>query len=219
MEFRRGVMQSFAYVQTLLRQIQREGRFLLNIGDFLVRLSESPSIFRSPRAIQRSMLVSSVLFNEFRSDIFPIEDALDFLDFQILQLEKDGFFEGIDELVNPTDCDLSKPQAPLGDLISSRLSCNAATAQCKLVKFLESQKPKLSRIENTLAGLPMAQRDQRAFSALQRIQTDITKTLGERTCWALSDIIIALESPEDARIYTVDEHFRSICLALGKSLF
>nr|MBC8234005.1 hypothetical protein [bacterium] len=43
--------------------------------------------------------------------------------------------------------------------------------------------------------------------------------LGERTCWALGDVIIALEVPDDALIYTADGHFEVISKAIGKQLY
>ncbi len=48
---------------------------------------------------------------------------------------------------------------------------------------------------------------------------DVTKAKGERACWALGDVIIALEVPDDALIYTTDNHFDVICEVLGKKRF
>jgi len=53
-------------------------------------------------------------------------------------------------------------------------------------------------------------------------QTFLLKSLpakGQRTCWKLGDIIIAMETPKDALIYTTDKHFKTICTALGRKLY
>jgi len=51
------------------------------------------------------------------------------------------------------------------------------------------------------------------------VNADITKALGERTCWALGDVIIALEAPSDAEIFTADRQFEVILKAIGKRSF
>jgi len=53
----------------------------------------------------------------------------------------------------------------------------------------------------------------------RRVNADITKALGERTCWALGDVIIALEAPPDAEFFTADRHFNVILKTIGKRLF
>jgi hypothetical protein len=54
---------------------------------------------------------------------------------------------------------------------------------------------------------------------LRKVNADVTKALGERTCWALGDVIIALEAPDDALIYTADGHFEVISKAIGKQFY
>jgi hypothetical protein len=51
------------------------------------------------------------------------------------------------------------------------------------------------------------------------VNQNVIRAKGERTCWALGDVIIALEAPDDALIYTTDNHFDVICAALGKRRF
>ena len=43
--------------------------------------------------------------------------------------------------------------------------------------------------------------------------------LRQCNCWHLGNLIIALEAPDDAKIYTTDGHFDLICSVLGKRLF
>ena len=134
-------------------------------------------------------------------------------------LEKIAFGEGISEVVIATNCDLIKPQISVGNLISTRISCNAKTAQCRLVELILGNHSKLSDIAQALERENPQTRDFRAMKALRRVMDDASKALGERTCWALGDVIIALSTPNDAYIYTVDRHFEVICRSLGKKLF
>ncbi len=219
MEFRRVILQTFAYVKTLLQRAVQKGISEIDIGDFLVQLSESRGLFNRPRAIQRTLLVAAAIAREFQGESLPILDLTDFLDFQMEYLEKIAFWEGISEVVIATNCDLVKPQMPVGDLITTRISCNAKTAQCRLVELRLSNHRKLSKITQALERENPQTRDARAMKALRRVMDDASKALGERTCWALGDIIIALSAPDDAYIYTVDRHFELICRALGKKLF
>jgi len=100
--------------------------------------------------------------------------------------------------------------------LTSRLSCNAATAQCSLVGFLERHQSELLALEHALTQANPDQINPSTLTALRRVNQDVTKAKGERTCWALSDVIIALEAPDDASIYTTDNHFDVLCDALGK---
>ena len=218
MEFRRGILQIYAYMKSLLDELVFAGHSEISLSDFIILLSQARGISRSPRAIQRTMLVLADIVNQFESGVASIPSLLDYLILQPGLLER-KFFQDIDEVINATDCDLVKPTTPLGDLLSSRLSCNAATAQCKLVTFLSDKRKELQQIRNAMERLSPLEQDTRAYNALARIQPDLTLALGERTCWALGDIIIALSVPDDALVYTADGHFRKICSAIGKKIF
>ena len=63
------------------------------------------------------------------------------------------------------------------------------------------------------------ERDARAYNALEQILLNPNNALGERKSWALGDIIIALSVPDNALVYTADEHFRKLCSAIGKERF
>ena len=243
MEFRRGILQIYSYVKSLLSILARTGRSEINLSDFIILLSEARGISRSPRAIQRTMLVLADMVNQFDTRVASIPSLLDYLTLQPRLLERKFFQDfdtqatqskDIDEVINVTDCDLVKPTASLGDFLSSmtcffarqysrknikRLSCNAATAQCKLVTFLSSKREELQQIRNSMERLRPTERDTKVYNALARVQPDLTLALGERTCWALGDVIIALSVPDGALVYTVDEHFRMLCVAIGKRIF
>jgi len=218
MEFRRGILQIYGYMKSLLEGLARAGISGISLSDFIIQLSEARGISRSPRAIQRTVLILAHLVDQFESGVAPIQSLIDYLSLQPGLLQR-KFFQDIDEIINVTDCDLVKPTTPLGDLLHSRLSCNANTAQCDLATFLSGKRKELQQIRDAMERLRPVERDVRAYDALEQVLFNPDNALGERRCWALGDIIIALSIPDDALVYTADEHFRGICSAIGKRLF
>jgi len=218
MEFRRSILQTYAYVNSLLSALARTGHSEINLSTLLILLSEARGISRSPRTIQRVMFVAADVAEQFGNETVPIQVVRDYLSMQIWTLAQD-LFAGIDEVINVTDCDLVKPTTPLGDLLSSRLSCNARTAQCNLATFLSSKRKELQQIRSAMERLRPTEQDARAYDALEQVLLNPNNALGERRCWALGDIIIALSVPDDTLVYTADEHFRGICSAIGKKMF
>ncbi len=93
------------------------------------------------------------------------------------------------------------------------------TVQCQLVQFFSAHQGQLTAIQEAMETAPGGKVDRRTLSALRRVNADVTKALGEQTCWALGDVIIALEAPQDALFYTADGHFEVICRAIGKRVF
>ena len=121
--------------------------------------------------------------------------------------------------INHVHCDLTQETVQIGDYILSSLSCNARKAKCQLVPFLSAHREQLLQIQQAMESVLREEEiDQRTLSALRKINADVTKALGERACWALGDVIIALEAPKDAFIYTADGHFEVISKAIGKRL-
>lgn len=218
MEFRRTILQDLSFLRSIAQQKDREGVESVFFSDILREIANVRTVLSS-RTLRRLLLVVASLAEHFVSETVPSKELVKFLNFQINYLEYEGFFDIIDEVVNYTDCDLVKVTAPLGDRISSRLSCNATKAQCQLVNFLSAHREELRRIETVMANAAPEVRDNRALAALQRINTDVFLAFGERTCWAIGDVIIALESPADALIFSDDPHLEVICGGLKKQRF
>lgn len=56
--------------------------------------------------------------------------------------------------------------------------------------------------------------------ALAEIASDKTMAKGERNCWSLDDLIIVLECPPDAALWTTNvRHFAPLCQAFRHPLF
>ncbi|MBM3239346.1 hypothetical protein FJZ31_23885 [Candidatus Poribacteria bacterium] len=84
---------------------------------------------------------------------------------------------------------------------------------------MSAHREELYRIETAMANVAPKIKDARALATLQRINTNVSLAPGERTCWAIGDVIIALEAPADALIFSDDPHFEVICGGLKKQRF
>jgi hypothetical protein len=218
MEFRRTILQDFSLMRSIAQQMDEEGFESVSFSDILREIANARTVLSS-RVLRRLLLVISSLAEHFVSEAVPSKELIKFLSFQINYLAYEGFFDIIDEVVNYIDCDLVKVTAILGDRISSRLSCNATKVQCQLVPFLSAHREELCNIETAIANAAPEIKDTQALAALQRINADVSLALGERTCWAIGDVIIALEAPADALIFSDDLHFEVICDGLKKQRF
>jgi len=218
MEFRRTVLQATAYVSHVITTFEREGRRDLSFSELAHRLAEGQAIGFAPRTSARVWRVYAALLDDLNRIVVPVQTLQEALTFYCDWLWPRRFFAGIAEYVTSTDCDLVKPGATLGNYVRSRLSCNARTASCALVPFLKSHAEKLKALEEAMsAGDPRAF-DPATRIALQRVLADPHRALGERTCWALGDVLIALEVPDDTVLYTTDHHFELIASTLGLKL-
>lgn len=219
MEFRRTMLQAMSYVLSVVRQMHQEGQKDINLVSLLRRLSAGTAIHFSVRTFQRVMLIYSYLLEHFSTLIVPAAILIDYLEYNRDITIPERFFDSIDEYIDKTNCDLVRPSVPVGDYLHRRLSCNARRAKCSLVSFLQQHQAELHQLEQALAAAPPQKVNPRTLAALKKINVDINKALGQRNCWHLGDVIIALEAPDDAKIYTTDGHFGLICSTLGKQLF
>jgi len=129
--------------------------------------------------------------------------------------------ENITKLTNATDCDLAKYPLIQGadGYYKLTTTCNKNRVRCQLPAFLQKNAHRLQQIEQFIKQ-HAAEEYQELLEKLAQVTTDFSKAKGQRTCWKLGDIIIALEAPKDALIYTTDKDFETICKAkLGKKLY
>jgi len=217
MEFRRNTLQAINYLCSRLKLLQQEGIKKIRLGDFLITLSRAFAIFHSTRALQSVILALSLVAESFESHSYPIVKLIGELEWHKANLLAKAR-RLASEFINRTHCDLIKSGIEIGDFIHSRLSCNAKTAKCQLVQFLSAHQEQLTAIQEAMETTSVEKVDSRTLSALRRVNTDVTKALGEQTCWALGDVIIALEAPQDSLFYTADRHFEVICRAIGKQV-
>lgn len=147
--------------------------------------------------------------------IEPIETAYQ-LRRQCRRLLHQTFFEQIDEVVNPTACDLIQLDYVIPP--GGRMSCRRETARCSLPELLAQNREAIRRLQEEPTALHALETNTK--QALTDITADFTQAKGERNCWALGDLIITLECPADALLWTTNtRHFEPLCKALGKRLF
>jgi hypothetical protein len=227
MEYRRTVVADFIAVHNLVKSHEK-------LGSAVAHISSGRAGF-SKRMMERRQKILGMA-------MVDCEDADESLTrtgiLRILELYLEGglerrFMENITELTNATDCDLAKyPLIQRQDgHYQLTTSCNKKCVRCQLPDFLLQNAHNLRRIEQFIKQHAAAEY-QELLEKLARVttnfsqdffdQTFLLKSLrakGQRTCWKLGDIIILLEAPPDALIYTTDKHFETICTALGRKLY
>ncbi|MBC8231945.1 hypothetical protein H8E77_20535 [bacterium] len=214
MEYRRTIVADFVAVHNLVKLHEK-------LGSAVAHLSSGRARF-SKRMMERRQKILGMA-------MVDCEDADESLTrtgiLRILELYLEGglerrFMENITELTNVTDCDLAKYpliQRPDG-YYQLTTTCNKKRVCCQLPAFLQKNAHSLQRIEQFIKQHTAAEY-QELLEKLARVTTNFSQAKGQRTCWKLGDIIIALESSTDALIYTTDKHFETICTALGRKLY
>ena len=231
MELKRTVLQDIRYVHALVeRKCAASSTPTVLLSDIDRWLASGQGNF-SVRSRDRCKFVTATIKDAFpqknvhKDHLFAFLQTLVFdleMEFFAIDLGHDSYFDirAENAYIDIAGCVLSQPKHPPGDILNTRLSCAAATTTCKLDHFFAQHADELHAIHHILSALPTQQRDTKAFNVLTDVLTNgYHRALGERSCWALGDIVIALESPYDAAIYTTNErHFRLLCQALGKQL-
>ncbi len=214
MEYRRTVVADFIAVHNLVKSYKQLGAAVAHLSSGRARFSK--------RMIERRQMILGMA-------MVDCEDADESLTrvgvLRILELYLEGglerrFMENITTLTNVTDCDLAKyPLIQRADgYYELTTTCNKKRVRCQLPAFLQQNAHSLQRIEQFIKQ-HAAGEYQELLEKLAQVTTDFSQARGQRTCWKLGDIIIALEAPPDALIYTTDKDFKTICTALGRKLY
>jgi len=75
-------------------------------------------------------------------------------------------------------------------------------------------------IADYLRAHPNVIKDQsRVEQLLRAVQNDPRSALGQASCWPLGDLIIALQVPADASLWTLDADFAPLAIVLGIPLY
>lgn len=130
------------------------------------------------------------------------------------------FMTGIDELLNTTDCGLAKERPRLMEgSYELRTQCTRPVKECSLAELLTTHQAELEVLANGLKG--HSDKSLARMSDLCTSILDDPHTARGRNCtWYLGDLVIALELPTDAAIYTTNRrHFEPLCELLGKQLY
>ena len=210
MEVQRTLGQDYQYLIDLLLTKQPT-----TIAQLICHLGVGENVY-SARRLQRMLHIMAYRLEELNTaTLEPIETAYQ-LKRQCRRLLHQTFFEHIDQVVDSTVCDLIQPGYTIP--IGGRMSCRRETARCVLHELLDTNRDVLQNLQADAAALTLL--DTNTKQALTDISTDSTAAKGERNCWALGDVIITLECPTDALLWTTNlRHFEPLCKVLGKHLF
>ncbi|MEM7532138.1 MAG: hypothetical protein AAF639_08180 [Chloroflexota bacterium] len=211
MEFQRTVVADTAHIkQVMLRHPGWAGL----IGHVL----DGQRGFRA-RSAKRCNTIISRLYERRRGDWeYALQVCDSFLD-EDLQSQ---FWHHVNPLPDAISCDLVPKgitRQPEGTYVVAD-SCNKETAACHLPAFLAQNMEKLRIIQSYLGTHPHALKDQ---ARVQRLLSSIIENpqtaLGQNSCWPLGDIIIALQVPDGAAVWTLDADFEPIVRSLGLTLY
>lgn len=210
MEVQRTLGQDYEYLINLLLTNQPT-----TLAQLLRHLGSGQHLY-SQRRLQRMLHIMAYWFEQLNmATIEPIETAYQ-LKRQRRRLLQQTFFEQIDEVVSSTACDLIQPDYVM--LPSGRISCRRETARCSLPELLAQNREAIQRLQADAVALNALETNTK--QTLTDITADFTLAKGERNCWALGDLIITLECPSDALLWTTNtRHFEPLCKAFGKRLF
>lgn len=211
MEFQRTVVADLAHIRQLMSAHQ-------HWSGLLRYLLTGQRAFRTRSAIRCTQLVSSL----YESSAGEWDYAFMLCD-ELLQEELAAqFWHNVNPLPDLITCDLVTQGTVHNpdDTYTVADSCNKETAACFLPDFLTKNIDKLRAIEAFLAERPSAIKDQaRIQRLLSTIIENPRQALGQNSCWPLGDIIIALQVPDNAAVWTLDADFAPIVEALGLSLY
>lgn len=210
MEVQRTIGQDYQYLIDLVLAKQPT-----TFAQLLQLVGEGESLF-SLRRLKRLLHILTRLLNELKTTTLnPIAVAY-LLKEQQQWLLHHEFFAGIRQVLDPTLCDLVRPTFKVA--AGGRMSCRRVTAQCALPALLKQHETSIHQLQvETGLRSALEAKTQRALTA---IQTDFTLAKGEQTCWPLGDLIIVLECPPDAALWTTNvRHFAPLCQVFGRRLF
>lgn len=98
------------------------------------------------------------------------------------------------------------------------MSCRRTTARCALADLLQHHAASIQQLSTARGRLSALEtKTQRTLAA---IQADFNLAKGEQNCWSLGDLVIVLECPPDAALWTTNvRHFEPLCRMFGRQLF
>ncbi|MDQ3815738.1 MAG: hypothetical protein M3347_17630, partial [Armatimonadota bacterium] len=227
-EFLRTVIKDLAYIHTAIESLEAgaDGRIALgNLDRFLASGKGNFSV----RAARRERYVTAIILDAFPETKIPRGKLLRFLEraaqqwleefFEVpaldgeSRIDDDHFLTGLDEQHDEMERWIQDhhpipepPPFPIG-----------------AAKFLDDNRRSVLRAEECVQEAKAREKDKNLLKVLGALKDDDgeydflgklkTNTRGN---WTLGDLLIALESPPDAHIYTTDKHYGPLCRALKK---
>lgn len=211
MEFQRSVMADYVqvYNQILYRQT----------WELVAQSLRSSGTAQRPRALGRCLQILTEVMVQSQLDRV---DALNLLQVTIRYGLRRRFWQYVAPIDDAIRCDLVAAGPKMGHDGSYAVpaSCRKQTAACLLPAFLAAHTRKLHTLLDYLTAHSQCIKDQpRVEQSLRKVLLDPQAALGQRTCWPLGDIIIALQIPPNTALWTRDPDFVPVAAALEIPLY
>jgi hypothetical protein len=210
MEYQRTLVADYGHVYSVM------GRYT-DWGDLFGHILDGPHGFR-PRAAVRCAQIIGQLYNTSQQNY---EVARYLCGSQISNGLRHKFWNNVTPVQDTIACDLvTKGVIRQRNHYAVAASCRKEDAACHLPNFLTSHKAKLQTLADYLAAHPHNLKDQaRLERLLAAIIREPRSALGQASCWPLGDVIIALQVPDGAALWTLDKDFVPLAQALNISLY
>lgn len=222
MEFRRRFIQDLVYLynEALLGAE--------TFDDVFLRINKLSSEYHK-RKINGIIASFCRFFSDIREEEIHgksgkvlLERAISYFRQAILSAWED-FDRGIDVILNETDCYHAETGPVLtGEKFDNRMSrCKNTDIKCKIVEFFaQKNKETFRKIYNRLSKMECLDGEQeRTKNILEKALKYPRNMANRQNCWNCGDAIIAVESPENAVLFTTNiKHFKPICSEIRKKL-
>lgn len=168
-----------------------------------------------PRSVSRCLQILTQTMVACRLDQAY---GIDLLKIQIRRSLPRHFWHNVATVETQIACDLVQQgiMEKLDGTLSVKESCRKASAACHLPSFLTKNVERLHLILEHLQQNPkVVKKQDRLVAILTKIIASPKDALGQSTCWPLGDIIIALQIPMNASLWTIDKDFSALAKALS----
>jgi hypothetical protein len=185
----------------------------------LTHLLDGQRAFRPRAAVRCTRIVGKLLGQSYKDWNL----ARQMLGVQVAYGLRQQFWSHVASIPDPISCDLATAgvsHQPDGSCAVAD-ACRKETANCRLPDFLAERQPQLRAIADYLTAHPNAIKDQaRVERLLAAVLADPRAALGQAACWPLGDIVIALQVPPGALLWTLDrQDFAALAVPLGLELY
>ncbi|MEM7536923.1 MAG: hypothetical protein AAF639_32395 [Chloroflexota bacterium] len=187
-------------------------------GQLFWHLLEGPRSFR-PRSATRCTKIIGKLYTDSDGNY---ELAREFIGYHLTRGLKQRFWRNVSQQPDPIVCDLVTAgiTRQADNSFSVADSCRKDTAACHLPTFLHENYSRLQSLVTYLDAHKQVIKDQvRLEKVLLAVSENPQAALGQGVCWPLGDIIIALQVPDDALIWTLDADFELLATVLGLRIY
>jgi hypothetical protein len=212
MEYQRALIADFAHVHQAFQRARtmREAMRLVVSGCRRFR----------PRSLTRCGQIAGLACGE--REVVRLADIRSLLALYLQVLLARDFWRYVTPMPDPIACDLTAAgvqREPDGTYTVAD-TCRKEAATCQLPDFLADRQRELGTIADHLSAHSHAIKDQaRVERLLATVLADPRAALGQAACWPLGDVIIALQVPSDAAMWTLDADFKPLAEALGLRLY